>query len=134
MSAIRPKRRGDLRDRRADGHQGSHERRSLPGLHRTMSGSHPQAQGHRGDRQRPLSQSPGVQEAIEAVGATLRYLPPYSPDLSPIELVFHPLKAFLRKAMEQTIGGLNRSIGSFIRTLAPAQCIQYFRHAGYEPV
>ena len=68
------------------------------------------------------------------MGATLRCLPPYSPDLNPIELVFHPLKAFLRKAMEQTIGGLNRSIGSFIRTLAPAQCIQYFRHAGYEPV
>jgi transposase len=82
----------------------------------------------------PFHKASGVQEAIEAVGATLRYLPPYSPDLNPIELVFHPLKAFLRKAMEQTIDGLNRSIGSFIRTLAPAQCIQYFRHAGYEPV
>jgi transposase len=82
----------------------------------------------------PFHKASGVQEAIEAVGATLRYLPPYSPDLNPIELVFHPLKAFLRKAMEQTIDGLNRSIGSFIRTLAPAQCIQYFKHAGYEPV
>jgi transposase len=60
----------------------------------------------------------GVQEAIEAVGATLRYLPAYSPDLNPTELVFHPLKAFLRKAAERTIDGLNRSIGSFVRALA----------------
>jgi DDE superfamily endonuclease len=66
------------------------------------------------------------------VALPLRYLPPYAPDLNPIELVFHLLEAFLRKAMEQTIDGLNRSIGSFIQTLAPAQCIQYFRHAGYD--
>jgi hypothetical protein len=54
-------------------------------------------------------------------------------DFNPIELVFHPRKAFLRKAAERTIDGLNRRIGSFIRALAPSQCIEYFRHAGYEP-
>ena len=82
----------------------------------------------------PFHKVLGIQEAIEAAGATLRYLPPYSPDFNPIELVFHPLKAFLRKAAERTIEGLNQSIGSFIRALAPSQCIEYFRHAGYDPV
>jgi transposase len=50
----------------------------------------------------PFHKAPGVQEAIEARGATLRYLPPYSPDFNPIEMVFHPLKTFLRKAAERT--------------------------------
>jgi DNA-directed RNA polymerase specialized sigma24 family protein len=59
----------------------------------------------------------GVEEAIQAVGASLRYLPKYSPDLNPIELVFHPLKTFLRKAAQRTIEGLNRYVGSYIRTL-----------------
>jgi transposase len=53
----------------------------------------------------PFHKAAGAQEAIEAVGATLRYLPACSPDLNPIELVFHPLKAFLRKAAERTIDG-----------------------------
>jgi transposase len=47
----------------------------------------------------------GVEEAIQARGAELRYLPQYSPDLNPIELVFHPLKALLRKAVERTVNG-----------------------------
>ena len=50
----------------------------------------------------PFHKALGVQEAIEARGATLRYLPPYSPDFNPIEMVFHPLKTFLRKAAERT--------------------------------
>ena len=52
----------------------------------------------------------GVEEKIRAAGASLRYLPQYSPDLNPIELVFHPLKVLLRKAAERTIDGLHRSI------------------------
>jgi transposase len=48
-----------------------------------------------------------VEDAIQAVGASLRYLPKYSPDLNPIELVFHPLKTFLRKAAQRTIEGRN---------------------------
>ena len=82
----------------------------------------------------PFHKAAGVQKAIEAVGATLRYLPAYSPDLNPIELVFHPLKAFLRKAAERTVDGLNRSVGSFVRALVRSQCIEYFKHAGYKPV
>jgi len=76
----------------------------------------------------------GVEQAIRAAGASLRYLPPYSPELNPIELVFHPLKALLRKAAERTIEGLERRVGSFIRAISPSQCIGYFRHAGYEPL
>jgi transposase len=76
----------------------------------------------------------GVREAIEAAGASLRYLPQYSPDLNPIELVFHPLKTLLRKAAERTIEGLQRSARSFIRVLDPAECMRYFKHAGYGPL
>ena len=73
----------------------------------------------------------GVREAIEAVGATLRYLPKYSPDLNPIEMSFSKLKAFLRKAAKRTIPDLCRSIGSFVPTISPRECGNYFRHAGY---
>ena len=76
----------------------------------------------------------GVEEAIQAGGAELRYLPQYSPDFNPIESVFHPLKVFLRKAAERTIKGLERRVGSFIRALDPSECVGYFRHAGYEPL
>src|SRR5256885_2241995 len=76
----------------------------------------------------------GVEEAIRAAGASLRYLPQYSPDLNPIELVFHPLKVSLRKAAERTIDGLQRSIRSYIRALDPSECMGYFRHARYEPL
>jgi transposase len=74
----------------------------------------------------------GVQEAIESAGATLRYLPQYSPDLNPIEMLFSKLKAFLRKLAERTIPRLCRSIGSFVPTLTAHEALNYFRHAGYE--
>ena len=76
----------------------------------------------------------GVEEAIEARRAELRYLPQYSPEFNPIEMVFHPLKTLLRKAAERTIEGMERCIGTFIRTLQPSVCTGYFRHAGYEPL
>jgi len=76
----------------------------------------------------------GVQEGIEARGAELRYLPEYSPDLNPIELVFHPLKALLRKAAERTVNGMARSVRSFIRELKTSECAGYFRHCGYDPL
>jgi transposase len=81
----------------------------------------------------PFHKVAGVEEAIQLAGASLRYLPQYSPDLNPIELLFHPLKTCLRKAAQRTIEGLQRRVGSFIRTLNPAECIGYFRHSGYEP-
>jgi transposase len=74
----------------------------------------------------------GIREAIEARGATLRYLPQYSPDLNPIEMPFSKLKGYLRKAAERTIPRLRRRIGRFACTLTAREAGNYFRHAGYE--
>jgi transposase len=73
----------------------------------------------------------GVREAIEAVGARLLYLPPYSPDFNPIEQAFAKLKALLRKAAERTVDGLWSRIASLIDAFRPAECANYLRHAGY---
>ena len=75
----------------------------------------------------------GVRDAIEARGATLRFLPPYSPDFNPIEQVFAKLKALLRKACERTVDGLWDKIGELIATFAPDECANYFVNAGYDP-
>lgn len=68
---------------------------------------------------------------IEATGATLRLLPPYSPDLNPIEQSFAKLKAHLRKAGERSIPALWDRIGTVLHTFTPAECNNYFTHAGY---
>jgi transposase len=73
----------------------------------------------------------GIREAIEAVGATLHYLPPYSPDLNPIEKMFSKLKAMLRKAAIRTMGALWDEIGSLIDTVTPQECSNYFASCGY---
>jgi transposase len=73
----------------------------------------------------------GVREAIEAVGAKLCYLPAYSPDLNPIEMAFSKLKTALRKGATRTVKALMKLIGKLIKTFAPDQCANYFRHAGY---
>jgi transposase len=73
----------------------------------------------------------GVRDAIEAVGATLRYLPQYSPDFNPIEQSFSKLKAHLRKAAERTVAGLCRRIGLIVPSFSPRECSNYFEHAGY---
>jgi transposase len=77
--------------------------------------------------------SPAVRTAIEAAGAELRFLPPYSPDFNPIENAFAKLKALLRKAAERTIDGLWRTIGTLIDLFTPAECANFFTAAGYEP-
>jgi transposase len=76
----------------------------------------------------------GVREVIEAAGATLRYLPPYSPDLNPIELVFAKLKALLRKAAERSIEALWDRIGTLLDAFTPTECANYFRHDGYTAI
>jgi transposase len=73
----------------------------------------------------------GVREAIERAGATLRYLPKYSPDLNPIELPYSKFKAFLRKAAQRNTRGLYRAIRAFVPQLGAQECANYFRHAGY---
>lgn len=79
----------------------------------------------------PAHKVSGVREAIEAVGARLMYLPPYSPDFNPIEMAFSKLKAFLRKAAARTITDLWDAIAQAIETFNPEECQNYFAAAGY---
>ena len=73
----------------------------------------------------------GIEEAIGKVGATVRYLPEYSPDLNPIELLYSKFKDYLRKAAERTVRGLRRAIRKFGPMVGARECASYFRHAGY---
>ena len=73
----------------------------------------------------------GVREAIEAVGAELRYLPPYSPDLNPIEKLFSKLKTLLRKAALRTVDALWKHIGTLIDAFPAAECANYLASCGY---
>jgi len=73
----------------------------------------------------------GVREAIEAAGASLVYLPPYSPDLNPIELAFAKLKALLRSAAARAVDQLESTIVRCLDRFTPHECSHYFRHCGY---
>lgn len=75
---------------------------------------------------------PAVRAMIEAAGAELLFLPPYSPDFNPIEKAFSKLKAGLRKAAERTVEGLWDTIGDLVDTFTPAECVNYFAAAGYD--
>ena len=72
-----------------------------------------------------------VRDVIEAAGAELRYLPPYSPDLNPIENAFAKLKAALRKAAARTVDDLDQAIRNALPTFQPQECANYFAAAGY---
>ena len=73
----------------------------------------------------------GVEEAIGAAGATVWWLPPYSPDLNPIEKLWSKIKAWLRRAMADTLDGLVRAAGEVFRTVTADECRNYFRSCGY---
>jgi transposase len=73
----------------------------------------------------------GVREAIASAGAKVVYLPPYSPDLNPIELVFSKLKWLARSAAERTIDELWAFLGRVLDHFPPDECSRYFRHCGY---
>ena len=79
----------------------------------------------------PVHKVAGVKQAIEAAGATLEFLPAYSPDLNPIEMVFSKLKALLRKAKERTVGGLWDRIGEVLKEFSSQECQNYLTHQGY---
>jgi transposase len=76
---------------------------------------------------------PNIRKAIETVGASLLYLPPYSPDFNPIEKAFAKLKSLLRKAAERTQEGLWNTIGDLLPAITPREAANYFAAAGYEP-
>jgi len=81
----------------------------------------------------PAHKVAGVAAAIEARGAELRYLPPYSPDLNPIEQLFAKLKALLRKAAARTVDALWDTIGRLLDAFSPAECANYLKNSGYVP-
>ena len=72
-----------------------------------------------------------VRAAIEAVGAHLRFLPPYSPDFNPIEQAFAKLKALLRAARPRTFDQVCALVGAALELFAPTECVNYVRHSGY---
>ena len=74
-----------------------------------------------------------MRETIEAAGARLLYLPPYSPDFNPIEQLFAKLKTLLRKAAERSIDGLWNRIANLLDAFTSSECTNYFRNAGYAP-
>jgi transposase len=75
---------------------------------------------------------PQVEELIKAAGAELRYLPPYSPDMNPIEKAFSKLKAHLRKIAERTVAGLIRALETCADIFKPTECANYFVACGYD--
>lgn len=81
----------------------------------------------------PAHRIGGIREAIEATGASLLYLPPYSPDVNPIEMAFAKLKAILKGTAPRTIPDLWQAITDAIDRFTPDECRAYFTAAGYEP-
>ena len=81
----------------------------------------------------PAHKVAGVRDAIEAAGASLLYLPPYSPDFNPIEKAFSKLKALLRKAAARTVDDLHQAVANAIDAITPAECVNYFKACGYDP-
>ncbi|MBU2168954.1 MAG: IS630 family transposase [Alphaproteobacteria bacterium] len=81
----------------------------------------------------PAHKIAGVRDAIEAAGARLLYLPPYSPDFNPIENAFSKLKALLRAKAERTIKALWDALATVLEQFSPVECANYFKAAGYEP-
>jgi transposase len=73
----------------------------------------------------------GVRTAIEAAGAKLLYLPPYSPDLNPIEMLFAKLKAIIRSLAAKTVEALWTALGRISQQVPPSECAAFIRHAGY---
>src|SRR5208283_5093565 len=75
---------------------------------------------------------PRVEQLIKAAGAELRYLPPYSPDMNPIEKAYSKLKAFLRKIAERSVAGLLIALDACADIFKPAECANYFKACGYD--
>ena len=78
--------------------------------------------------------SKAIREAIRAIGARLLFLPPYSPDLNPIEQTFAKIKHLMRAAQKRTIEDTWRYIGYIVSTIKPHECANYFKNSGYASV
>jgi len=80
----------------------------------------------------PAHKVAGVRDAIEAVGASVLYLPPYSPDFNPIEKAFSKLKALLRRAAARTVDDLYLVVANAIDAITPTESANYFAACGYD--
>jgi transposase len=78
--------------------------------------------------------SAAIRRMIKAAGARLWYLPPYSPDLNPIEQTFAKIKHWMRMAQRRTVEDAWRQIGTLVATIEPSECTNYFANAGYASV
>ncbi|WP_249147706.1 transposase, partial [Bradyrhizobium jicamae] len=78
--------------------------------------------------------SAALRSLIRAAGARLRYLPPYSPDLNPIEQTFAKIKHWMRSAQKRTIDDICHHVGGLITTIQPNECSNYFENAGYASI
>jgi transposase len=81
----------------------------------------------------PAHKVSGARAAIERAGATLVFLPPYSPDFNPIEQAFAKIKALLRKAAARTVQALDAAIAAALKAFTTRECANYFTNSGYEP-
>lgn len=81
----------------------------------------------------PAHKVTGARTAIEAKGAFMLFLPPYSPDFNPIEQAFAKLKSILRKAAARTVDTLEAAIATALDAFTPDECANYFTNSGYEP-
>ena len=80
----------------------------------------------------PAHKAGGVESAVRAVGASLLYLPPYSPDLNPVEQLFAKLKALLRKVAARTKDALWTAFGTLLDAFTPEECAHYLANCGYD--
>lgn len=78
----------------------------------------------------PAHKTAAARQAIEATGATLHFLPPYSPDFNPIEMAFSKLKAFLKKTAARSVDDLWDAVARALNTFSPTECQNYFAAAG----
>ena len=81
----------------------------------------------------PAHKPTAVRQAIEKVGAELRFLPPYSPDFNPIEMAFAKFKAFLKGVAARTVDGLWDAIAQAVDIFTPNECRNFFTATGYKP-
>ena len=121
-----------LRPRGAKGLRPADQRGLVRGMGGKMSRSHPLERRRRGHGQSVEPQGTQVEQLIKAAGAELRYLPPYSPDMNPIEKAYSKLKAFLRKTRRTNRRGPADRPRRLRRYLQTSECVNYFRACGYD--
>jgi hypothetical protein len=113
-------------------HRWRHGWQNVPGLYRAGSCPGTEARRYRGSGQPACPQGSGIGQLLQKAGATLRFLPPYSPDFNPIENAISQIKSILKKIAARTKDALDLAIAEAIEAVTPHQAENYFNAAGYE--